>query len=112
MVGSVIPANAGIQPVFAGQQSVAAKAIWIPARAALGRDDGHETSASASEGNSPSGFLQPLCDSSAGGWQHLNRLLDTLIQHMHGFNGCFFVDAERRANLDGGATKPDRREHE
>ena len=37
---NVIPAKAGIQTFVAGMQVVAAKARWIPARAALGRNDG------------------------------------------------------------------------
>jgi hypothetical protein len=35
----VIPAKEGIQAVFAGDGVVAAKAVWIPARAPLGRND-------------------------------------------------------------------------
>jgi hypothetical protein len=36
----VIPAEAGIQTVFPGKHVVTAQAHWIPARAALGRNDG------------------------------------------------------------------------
>ena len=36
----VIPAKAGIQTVFVGNAVADAKASWIPARTALGRNDG------------------------------------------------------------------------
>ena len=77
LAATVIPANAGIQGVLARKVKARHQCGWIPARAALGRNDGLPLQLQCDDQPSPGTFHSPLLNP--------QRSLNLFQRHTFGF---------------------------